>query len=63
MSEENEELEDENVEVETDISFNLYWTCLNCKNDNAEYNIPADGVVKCICDNCEKEYEYYHCIY
>lgn len=62
-NEEIEELDDENVEVETDVSFNLYWTCPKCKNDNCEYNIPADGVVECKCEKCSNTYTYYNCIY
>lgn len=58
-----EELDDEDVEVETDVSFNLYWTCPKCKTDNCEYNIPADGRVECKCENCSKTYTYYNCIY
>lgn len=58
-----EELDDEDVEVETDVSFNLYWTCPKCKTDNYEYNIPADGMVECKCENCSKTYTYYNCIY
>ena len=46
-NEEVEELDDENVEVETDVSFNLHWTCPECKTANCEYNIPADGLVEC----------------
>lgn len=61
--EEKEELEDDDVEVEVDTRFNLYWTCPNCHNDNAEYDITIDGVVKCVCDICKNEYTYYHSIY
>lgn len=63
MTDKIEELEDENIEVEIDTIFNLHWTCPNCKEDNCEYDIPADGTVKCVCDKCFNTYEYYHCIY
>lgn len=58
-----EELDDEDVEVETDVSFNLYWTCPQCQTDNCEYNIPTDGVIECKCENCSKTFTYYNCIY
>lgn len=58
-----EELEDENLEVEIETRFNLNWTCPNCKESNCEYDIPADGIVKCVCDKCFNTYKYYHCIY
>lgn len=61
--EEIEELEDENVEVEIETRFNLNWTCPNCKEENIELDIPADGTVKCVCYKCSSTYEYYHCIY
>ena len=61
--EEIKELEEDDVEVEADTRFNLYWTCPDCKEDNAEYDIETDGVIKCICENCNKEYIYYHSIY
>lgn len=62
-NEEIEELDDENVEVETDVSCNLYWTCPKCKNNNCEYNIPAYEVVECKCEKCSSTYIYYNCIY
>lgn len=58
-----EELDDEDVEVETYASFNLYWTCPQCKANNCEYDIPADGIVECKCENCSKTFTYYNCIY
>lgn len=62
-NEEIEELDDEDVEVETYASFNLYWTCPKCKTDNCEYNIPADGLVECKCEKCSNIYTYYNCVY
>lgn len=58
--EEIEELDDENVEVDIDTRFHLYWTCPNCNEENAEYDISPGETVKCICDNCNKQYEYYY---
>lgn len=62
-NEEIEELDDEDVEEETDVRLNLYWTCPKCKADNCEYDIPADGVVECKCEECLNTFTYYNCIY
>ncbi len=61
--EEIEELEDENAEIETETTFNLYWTCPKCKEDNVEYDIWTKSIVKCVCAKCNKKYEYYSSIY
>lgn len=61
--EEIEELEDEDVELEEYTSFNLYWTCKECKEENIEYDVTTDGIVECQCSACGKKYTYYNCIY
>lgn len=61
--EEIEELDDEDVEVEQQNTFDLYWTCKECKTENVEYNILLDDNIICTCDKCGKKYQYYHCIY
>ena len=64
MSEEEiEELEDDDVEVEQCCTFDLNWICKNCGADNTEYDIPLEGNVICVCSECSKKYQYYHCIY
>lgn len=62
--EEIEELDDENCEIETDIKFDLNWTCKYCgNNDNTEYNIPIEKTIICECKKCGKKFEYYYCPY
>ena len=58
-----EELEDEDVEVEYVTRLDLNWTCKSCGAENSEYDIPGDGNVICICEECNKKYQYYNCIY
>lgn len=58
-----QELDDEDVEVETDVRLNLHWTCPKCKANNCEYDVPADGVVECKCEECLNTFTYYNCIY
>ena len=57
------ELDEENVEIEIDTIFNLLWTCPNCKTENVEYNISPEETVKCVCEECRNEYEYYYNLY
>ena len=57
-------LDDSDYEVETVTMFNLAWTCPNCGyTDNIEFDIPAEGTVICECEECERKYQVYHCIY
>ena len=58
--EEIEELNEDNVEIEIDTRFNLWWTCPNCNEDNAEYNITPEETIKCECEKCGSKYEYYY---
>lgn len=55
-----EELDEDDVEVETNVSFDLGWTCKNCGKDNIEYNIAPEETIECICEKCGKKYEYYY---
>ena len=58
--EEIEELDEDNVEVEIETEFNLWWKCPECKEENVEYDITPEETVQCECDKCGRKYEYYY---
>lgn len=58
-----EELDEKCCEIDTRTEFYLNWICPNCKEENTEYDIPVETLIICICENCNKKYEYYASVY